>query len=1253
VLLIGKSQLVLGDAVAGLRDLGHKAEATNDFADVTARFDMNEIDLVVFGGQVPPDRKAELRGEISAINPRVIFVQGLAGIPGLIVNQVEGALASHDPDPSRAPTFTPQTRSIQTARHRAIEFKRFLAHLDRSVPAELGVHVICDNSSTHKTPAIQRWLVAHPRLQLHFTPTYSSWLNLVERFIAELTTKWLRRGSHQSVAELEQAIESWIETWNADPHPFVWTKTADEILDTIATYCHEPTTQDTSSAPAGHTGADMANQVTAGRFVGRAQELARLRQLLAGAADGEPLVALLGGEAGVGKTRLVEQLAAAAEEQGTRVLGGGCVPLGEEGLPFAPVIEALRGLADQLDPAELQAVAGPARQELGRLLPDLAWGGEAATAGVGATGASQAAQGRLFALLLGLVERLAATAPLLWVVEDLHWADRSTRDLLAYLATYLRAQPVLLVGSFRSDELHRRHPLRGLLAELGRNRRVARLELARFTRAELAEQLTGLLGADPPARLVDDLYARSEGNPFFTEELLLAGEGGGPGVLPPSLREVLLVRVVRLGPRTQRLLGVVAAAGPGVTQPLLAAVAGLDDQQLLAGLREAVDQQLLLPEPGGDGYLFRHALLAEAVYSELLAGERIGLHAALASALEAGVEAGDAPASRAARLAYHWAAAGDPPRALTASIQAAATAEGVYAFAEARLQLERALALWDQVPDAEGRAGTDRVGLLARCAEAAYGAGDPAGAAELVRQALPLVDAARQPQRAGLLHEQLAHYLRTIGDPGALAEQQQAVRLVPPQPSVERARVLASLAQLLVIVDRIVEARGPAEEAVAIARQVDARADEASARTALGGVLLYLGDADASLAEQEAAVRLATQAGEVTLLLRTINNHSYVLLAIGRLEEAATVALDGLQQARRLGLTRSYGPSLAGNATEALVALGRWDQAEQVSREALESASYDAASVSLTLVRAALELGRGDLDAAQARLQAVRRLLPAPIPEAQNAGPLFVGLAELALWRGDLDQAKQLVAEAVPQVAANPRFAALIYALGVRIEADRAELARARHPGQPAPDDTTTTLLGRLAQAAQGPAGAGLPELAAWHALGLAEQTRQQGRPDPAAWAAAVTAWERLGQPYPVAYAGFRQAEALLATTGDRATATAVLGRAAEVTGRLGARPLDAEIQALARRARLDLAPPASATVPAAGAPASAAQLGLTPREVEVLTLVAAGRSNRQIAQALFISPKTVGVHVSNILAKLGVAGRVEAAAVAHRLGLD
>jgi DNA-binding CsgD family transcriptional regulator len=993
----------------------------------------------------------------------------------------------------------------------------------------------------------------------------------------------------------------------------------------------------------------MPQHVSIGRFIGRAEELARLRDLLTRAAAGEPLVALIGGEAGVGKTRLVEQLAANAAEEGVRVLRGGCVPLGEDGLPLAPVIQALRGLAGDLDPAELDAVTGPARVDLARLVPDLAPGAGTAPEGDGGRAASQV---RLFALLLGVVERLAARTPLLWVIEDLHWADRSTRDLLAFLVASLGSGRVLLVGTFRSDELHRLHPLRGLLSELARNRRVQRVELARFTRAELTEQLRDLLGTDPPAGLVDDVLARSDGNPFFTEELVLAGDGAGTATLPPSLQEVLLARVVRLGGAAQQVLGAAAAAGPGVTGPVLAAVTGMDEPALLDGLREAVDRQVLRrPEPGGDGYAFRHALLAEAVYGELLPGERVRLHRALAGVLEAGLEAEDAPATRAARVAHHWSAAGDQPRALAASIEAADAAEHVYAFAEAQLQLERVLELWDRVPDAEQRAGADRASLLARCAEVAYAASDPNRAAQLVRGALALVDQAREPRRAGLLREQLARYLRMFGAPGALGEQQEAVRLVPADPSPERARVLGSLAQLLVLVARFEEASGPAEEAVAIAGQAGAKAEEANARTALASALIHLGDADAGLAEMQRAVRLAREAGDVVDLLRALVNYSDGLLVSGRMEEAARVALDGIREAGRLGMARSYGvPDLASNATEALTALGRWDQAEQVSGEGLQAAPTDAAHTALALTRATLELARGDLDGAEARLRTVQRLLPAPIVEPQRSGPLFTGLAELALWRGDLERARELVAEAVPLAEADPRNAAPLYGLGIRIEADRAELARARHPGQPAADDGTGGgLLQRLRQAAAGPVAAGIPELAAWHALGLAEWTRLGGAPDPDAWAAASAAWERLGHPYRAAYAGFRHAEALLAGGGDRDAAAAALRRAAAATGRLGARPLDAEIRALAQRARLELAP----TSTAAAAPAAPGDdLGLTPREAEVLALVAAGRSNRQIAQALFISPKTASVHVSNILAKLGVANRAEAAVAAHRLGL-
>ena len=297
--------------------------------------------------------------------------------------------------------------------------------------------------------------------------------------------------------------------------------------------------------------------------------------------------------------------------------------------------------------------------------------------------------------------------------------------------------------------------------------------------------------------------------------------------------------------------------------------------------------------------------------------------------------------------------------------------------------------------------------------------------------------------------------------------------------------------------------------------------------------------------------------------------------------------------------------------------------------------------------RGILKLGRGDLDAAEAQLRTARHVLPVS-QQSRDAGPLFAGLAELALWREDLEQARKLVAEAVPLVTADPRRAAPLYALGVRIEAGRAELFRARRPRGPVTDDdTAAALLESSRRAGAGPAASGLPELAAWYATALAEMTRRDRRPDPPAWSAAAAAWERLGHPYRIAYACYRQAEALMAADGDREAAVIALRRAAAITTRLGAHLLDAEVTALAQRARLDITPQPAA---ASRAPAPS---GLTAREAEVLALVATGRSNRQIAQVLFISPKTASVHVSNILAKLGVAGRVEAAAVAHRLGLD
>ncbi|HET6814196.1 MAG TPA: AAA family ATPase, partial [Actinomycetota bacterium] len=448
----------------------------------------------------------------------------------------------------------------------------------------------------------------------------------------------------------------------------------------------------------------MTATLTSPTFVGRTEELARLAAAADRAAAGTPTAVLIGGEAGVGKTRLVGELVTSARQAGATVLVGGCVELGGEGVPFGPLIEALRPFLRDLDEPELaQLVPGRTRVELARLLPELDPGGRPGTgpagSGLGAGGFGLGSdQGRLFELLLVLLERLGAERPAVLVVEDLHWADRSTRDLLAFLHRNLRHGRLLLVMTYRSDELHRRHPLRPFLAELDRGRRVERLELDRFGRDEVAAQLAGIQGAPAPAQLTERIHARSDGNAFFVEELAATAAAGADGELPPSLRDTLLARIELLPEPTQQVLRILSVAAAAVPDPLLAEVAGLPEAELLAGLREAVSAHVLLVDAGDGAYGFRHALVKEAVYAELLPGERTRLHARFATALAGRTAVGDP--GLAAELAWHWYAAHDLERALPAAVEAGLAAERSYAFAEAQRHFERALELWEQVPAA-------------------------------------------------------------------------------------------------------------------------------------------------------------------------------------------------------------------------------------------------------------------------------------------------------------------------------------------------------------------------------------------------------------------------------------------------------------------------------------------------------------------------------------------------------------------------
>jgi DNA-binding CsgD family transcriptional regulator/tetratricopeptide (TPR) repeat protein len=735
--------------------------------------------------------------------------------------------------------------------------------------------------------------------------------------------------------------------------------------------------------------------------------------------------------------------------------------------------------------------------------------------------------------------------------------------------------------------------------------------------------------------------------------------------LPLALRDLLLARVETLSEPAQRVLEVAAVAGTRVDHELLAAVVGQDTEQLVGLLREAVGRHVLAVAEASGAYVFRHALVQEAIYDDLLPVQRGPLHAAYARALERRIEQrGEVPEARRAtavergQLAYHWYAAHDLGQALLASVRAGQAAESASALAEAVGHYERALELWDQVPEAAARSPLDRDTLLYRAAEAANLAGYDR-AVVLVRLALDRVDLVAEPLRAGALLERLARYHWTAGDtPQAMIAIERAVATIPPEPpSEELARALAAYGQLLMLLSRQAEARARCEEAIAVARQVGARAVEGHALTTLGTSLGVLGHTEVGIAHLEQGRHIARELGNFDQLTRAHTNLAYVLEIAGHAADAVEIYLASVDVARQAGGLGRYGPWLLADAAVVLLNLGRREEAERLLAEAfdldLRSPSHWVRPLG---ARATLRLLQGDLAAAGADFELILRKFPGPLDPGAGAA-VFVGLAEVAVWEGRLPDARAAVADGLAKLAASdePYWIAELCRTGLAVEAGLAEQARARRADE---DERTArelaaALVDRVRRAIAAPEVVPTPAVEANLLTAEAEWSRVIGPSDPKRWAKGVQAWEALGYSWKAGYAHWRQAEALLASRAPQAQAAEPLRAAHAVAVRLGAALLRRELELLAQRARIQLEPPANLAVPEPGPPSVAASLGLTPREAEVLALVAAGKTNRQIGQELFITPKTAGVHVSRILAKLGVTGRGEAAAMAHRLGLD
>ena len=996
----------------------------------------------------------------------------------------------------------------------------------------------------------------------------------------------------------------------------------------------------------------VGRRVSSPDLVGRGGELEELREVLDAAAAGQAGFALVAGESGIGKSRLVSELAAAAERAGARTLIGECVELSAGEIPFAPIASAFRRLAREFD-GDLTAELGPVVTELAAVFPELG----ASTAVVQPAALDSMGQARLFELMLRLLQRLSEEQPLVLVVEDLHWGDRSTRDLLLFLARNLRDERLLVIVTYRSDELHRRHPLRPFLPQLESMRTVARIDLVSLSRAEAAAQIERILGHEPAAATLDAIYERSEGNPFFTEELLAASPAGEPGgALPATLRDALLLRVEMLSPEAQELLRIAAAAGRRVQHRLLAEVTELPERELLGALREAVEAQLLV-EASDDSYEFRHALLREAVYLDLLPGERGKLHGALGHALEREPRLGGQRGAVAAELAAHWYAAHELRRALGASIDAGFEAERRYAFAEAQQHLERALELWDTVEDAEAVRERSRVELLRRAAEAAHQAGDPERAVALAREVVAIADADEDALASALARERLGRYL-WIGGRGvdALPVLREAAALVPPDPTAERARVLAALGQALMLSDQPAEAKQLCNDALEIARSTGARAVETNAlNTLVACAGSNTGDTAAALEAMTAALAIAQELGLLEEISRAYINGSDALDQAGRVEEAVQLAFDGIASAQRLGTDRTSGHFLRAEAGQRLMRLGRWDEAEALAAEVLTAGASQLPSIIAANLQAELAVHRGDVERARVMIEQARTLASRAAGSMWQ-GPVAETIAQIALVEDHPEDARTAVEQglAIETGGEYLYFTAALYQLGLRTEADIAERARPRKDAAAleAADARARALIERFERLLGEFGDNEPPPLARAHwATARAELGRLRQENDPEAWLDAVRRFDELGQVHDAAYARYRAAEALLASSGGRDQAQPLLVEARAVAERLRLRPLLAEIDALGRRGRISLS---GAGTPAAADEATRpeAGFGLTPRELEVLELVAAGCTNREIGERLFMSEKTASVHVSRILSKLSAANRAEAAASAHRLGL-
>lgn len=959
-------------------------------------------------------------------------------------------------------------------------------------------------------------------------------------------------------------------------------------------------------------------------MVGRSRELEELRERFTVAAGAEPQVVVVGGEAGIGKSRLVAEFTRALGADG-RVVVGHCLEIGPDGPPFGPFAAMLRSLIAEIGPGRVAELAGPGRSDLAGLTPELGSARQDDPMG----------RGRLFEAMATLIERGAAEQVLVLAFEDLHWSDTSSRDLLRFLMRTVSDARVLFLLTYRTDEMHRSHPLLAWLSEVDRLPNSHRITLGRLSDEQVDALVRQLVGEVPP-RAVARIRERSQGIPFFVEELSACAHRDTTAI-PETLRDLMLARLGRLSTRTHEMLRIASAAGTQVDHTVLLAVVGSDERALEADLREAVNGQVLMVDPARQAYAFRHALMREAVHADLLPGEHARIHARYAQALER-----SARPEQAGEIAHHWSSAHESDRSFEWYLRAAEHSRSIYAWREQLAHLERALDLWDQVDAPEERAGLDRIELLARTSRAAANVGLPDRAVGLLDAALAEIDTNEAPGRtAHLLVKRALQCEGARRDP--MSDLALAMTLAPPG-SIDRTAALSARAAILMVEADPRAAIETAEQALAAAEACGDQVQLSNAHNTLGCLRFQLGDGEVGQHHLDLARDFATSSGAATELFRYYGNYSDVLIGAGRFAEAISMTREGRRAAGDRGLSRTQGAFLAGNQAEAEVLAGLWDDALETIGESLRLDPPPVTRGHLNTLRATVLIRRGDEEAASDAVDQAASHLSGARRQPQHMLPLAVVRAELAAAEGDqatalriMQQAADSAAPMVPTAAGWPfawAWGRLLLNAGATSPKALAAIldhlcSVSTHMGWRA---ATSAQRAALSRGGTGAAPSG-----------------DDGSDDAAApnWVAAVQALAGVeGLAYEQADARIRLARQLLAA-GMRDEARANLDLAWTAIEHLRAQSL---VPAASRTA-------ASARFPVPRGHRGRAERGghlqpealLTPREREVLRLVAAGRSNRMISEELFISAKTVSVHVSNILAKLGVSSRTEAAAWAHR----